>query len=92
MPIYRNKETGHEVEVMSGTRLPKVYEKIDKKSATKSGNKPNAGNDKPDETKDAKTDKAQAKPKTSNAKGKGVNAKDKTKDGTDGAKSDETKE
>ena len=52
MPIYRNKETGNEVEVMSGTRLPKVYEKIDKKSATKSGNKPNADGAKSDETKE----------------------------------------
>ncbi len=24
MPIYRNQETGHEVEVMPGTRLPKA--------------------------------------------------------------------
>ena len=92
MPIYRNKETGHEVEVMSGTRLPKVYEKIDKKSATKSGNKPNADGAKSDETKDTKADKTSPKPKTSNAKGKGAGAKDKTKEDASNAKSDETKE
>lgn len=36
MPIYRNKETGYEVEVMRGTRLPKVYEEVKARSATKS--------------------------------------------------------
>ncbi len=31
MPIYRNQETGHEVEVIPGTRLPKVYKKLRKR-------------------------------------------------------------
>lgn len=35
MPIYRNQETGHEVEVMPGTRLPKVYKQVEKKTAPK---------------------------------------------------------
>lgn len=35
MPIYRNIETGHTVEVMSGTKLPKVYKEVTKSDAVK---------------------------------------------------------
>lgn len=38
MPIYRNKETGHEVEVMTGTRLPKVYEEVKQRKPKPSSN------------------------------------------------------
>lgn len=47
MPIYKHKETGKTVEVLPGTRLPKVYVLVEHRATTK--------NDKPaneDKTKD----------------------------------------
>lgn len=55
MPIYRNQETGHEVEVMPGTRLPKVYKQVEKKTAPKP---PTGTADK--QSKPATTNKEQA--------------------------------
>lgn len=57
MPIYRNKETGHEVEVMRGTRLPKVYEEVKKGAAAKS----TAKNDNVNQPKDTETKTAKSK-------------------------------
>lgn len=76
MPIYRNKQTGHEVEVMPGTRLPKAYEKVDKRSnnskasQTKNPQDENHDNDKPAKAAGG------SKPKTSKTAAKGKPAKD----------------
>ncbi len=75
MPIYRNTESGHEVTVMPGTRLPKVYKEV------KAGSKPT-------ETKDDKPAKPAAKEK-SNAKGKPTKPAAKS-DGTESGEQTET--
>lgn len=70
MPIYRNQETGHEVEVVRGTRLPKVYVEVKRSSkpstnTKKSNDDPKTTTDKAsdDKTKGDKTPKS-SKPST----------------------------
>ena len=70
MPIYRNKETGHEVTVLEGTRLPKVYEKVE---AMPKGSK---GADKPEGGVSDEKDGAD-KPKRTSSKPKGSKGADK---------------
>lgn len=55
---YRNKVTGAVVEVMPGTRLPKVYEKVESNSATvkKSSDKPATAAPTKKVAKNSKTD------------------------------------
>lgn len=86
MPIYRNPQTGHTVEVLPNTRLPKVYEKVSRSATAKTAKPATA---KKDEVADkAKADKkADEKPATKKADATKA-AKD-TKPAT--AKKDETK-
>lgn len=54
MPIYRNKETGHEVTVLEGTHLPKVYEKVEAMpKGSKGADKPKRTSSKPKGSKGA---------------------------------------
>lgn len=81
MPIYRNKETGHEVEVMRGTRLPKVYEEVSKK-ITVSDTKDNTG-------EEIEITHNTSKKSATKAKGKG-NGKNKSTTATQTKTKDET--
>lgn len=68
MPIYRNQETGHEVEVMPGTRLPKVYKKVEKKAAPKSPTDTADKQNKPATADKKQAGKSTAAKKTAGAK------------------------
>lgn len=76
MPIYRNKETGHEVTVLEGTRLPKIYEKVEAMpKGPKGANKPEGG---------ASDNKNGAdKPKQTSSKPKGSKGADKSEGSAD---------
>ena len=38
MPIYRNKNTGKEVVVLAGTRMPRIYELVEERERVKTTN------------------------------------------------------
>lgn len=64
MPIYKHKETGKQIEVLPGTRLPKVYIPVERSVTTK--------NDKP--ANEDKT-KGEQKPKTDGKEKKATSGK-----------------
>lgn len=84
MPIYRNKETGKQVEVMPGTRLPKIYEEVKNNTTIQSNTQQQAGTQ--DTTADTK------KPATRNRRKDNKDNKDKGDSGTVSKNDDTVKE
>lgn len=80
MPIYRNKETGKQVEVMPGTRLPKIYEEVKNNTTAQPKTQQQAGTQ--DTT--ANTEKPAAK-KGGKGKGKSKSATISKNDNTQNA-------